>query len=72
MQEFMLVFRQSTDAPLPTPEQLAAVSPVWEHWMGGYIVVKAADLEEATTLAHGCPILLNQGTVEIRPIDAMR
>jgi hypothetical protein len=35
----------------------------------GYIVVEAADLDEATLLAKGCPILdLDDGSVEIRPV----
>lgn len=36
--------------------------------LGSFIVVKAESLEEATTLAHGCPALEWQGSVEIRPI----
>ena len=36
--------------------------------LGGYIIVKAADLDDATTLAHGCPSLDVQGSVEIRPL----
>src|SRR5476651_1571169 len=35
--------------------------------LNGFIVVKADSLEEAITLAHGCPILDIDGTVEIRP-----
>jgi len=35
--------------------------------LNGFIVVRADSLEEATTLAHGCPILEIQGTVEIGP-----
>jgi len=35
--------------------------------LGGYIVVKAATLDEAATLAHGCPVLEVNGSVEIRP-----
>lgn len=35
--------------------------------LGGYIVVKADSLEDATTLAHGCPALDANGSVEIRP-----
>src|SRR4030095_1342310 len=34
--------------------------------MGSIIVVKAESLEEATTLAHGCPALEANGSVEIR------
>lgn len=36
--------------------------------LGSFIIVKAEDLEEATTLAHGCPTLEQGGSVEIRPI----
>ncbi|HXB95831.1 MAG TPA: YciI family protein [Puia sp.] len=36
--------------------------------LGSFIVIKAESLEEATTLAHGCPVLDQDGSVEIRPI----
>src|ERR1700750_1311040 len=36
--------------------------------LGSFIVVKAENLEEATTLAHGCPALDAGGSVEIRPV----
>ena len=36
--------------------------------LGGLIVVKAEDIDEATTLAHGCPALERGGSVEIRPL----
>ena len=35
--------------------------------LNGFIVVKADNLEDAVTLAHGCPILEINGTVEVRP-----
>jgi hypothetical protein len=35
--------------------------------LNGFIVIKADSIEEATTLAHGCPILDINGSVEIRP-----
>jgi len=35
--------------------------------LGGYIVIKADNLDDATTLAHGCPALDVNGSVEIRP-----
>jgi len=38
--------------------------------LGSFIVVKADSMEEATTLAHGCPALDTNGSVEIRPIFA--
>jgi hypothetical protein len=34
--------------------------------LGGFIVVKAESLEDATTIAHGCPALEKGGSVEIR------
>lgn len=36
--------------------------------LGGLIVVKADTLEEAVTLAHGCPAMERGGSVEVRPI----
>jgi hypothetical protein len=36
--------------------------------LGGFVVVQADSLDEATTLAHGCPALDTGGSVEIRPI----
>lgn len=36
--------------------------------LGGFMIVKAEGLEEATTLAHGCPALEANGSVEIRPV----
>jgi hypothetical protein len=36
--------------------------------LGSFIIVKAENLDEATTLAHGCPVLDANGSVEIRPI----
>jgi len=36
--------------------------------LGSFLVVKAESLDEATTLAHGCPAIDANGSVEIRPI----
>lgn len=36
--------------------------------LGSFIIIKADSLEEATTLAHGCPVLDANGSVEIRPV----
>jgi hypothetical protein len=36
--------------------------------LGSFIVVKAENIEEATTLAHGCPAIDEGGSVEIRPV----
>ncbi len=37
--------------------------------LNGFIVVKADNLDEAVTLAHGCPALEFNGSVEIRPVS---
>lgn len=36
--------------------------------LGSFVVVKAENIDEAVTLAHGCPILESGGSVEIRPL----
>lgn len=36
--------------------------------LGSFIIVQADSLEDATTLAHGCPAIDAGGSVEIRPI----
>lgn len=38
--------------------------------LGGFIVIKAESLDEATTLSHGCPIFMVGGSVEIRQVVA--
>lgn len=39
--------------------------------IGGYIIVKAASLDEAAQMAKGCPILQGGGSVEVRTIIHM-
>jgi hypothetical protein len=34
--------------------------------LGGFLIIKAENFEEATTLAHGCPAIDVNGSVEIR------
>lgn len=36
--------------------------------LGSFAIVKAENIEEAITLAHGCPALDADGSVEVRPI----
>lgn len=36
--------------------------------LGSFLIVSADSLDEATTLAHGCPALDRGGSVEIRPL----
>lgn len=39
--------------------------------VGGYLIVKATSLDEATEISKGCPIFEHHGTVEIREIQSM-
>ncbi|WP_207515718.1 YciI family protein [Longitalea luteola] len=36
--------------------------------LGSFMTVKAENMEEALTLAHGCPALDADGSVEVRPL----
>jgi hypothetical protein len=36
--------------------------------LGSFIIVKAENLDDAVTLAHGCPALDASGSVEVRPV----
>ncbi|MFT3685020.1 MAG: YciI family protein [Phycisphaerales bacterium] len=36
--------------------------------VGGYSLIKAADIAEASELAKGCPVLDRGGYVEVRPV----
>ena len=40
--------------------------PQEEHVIGGYILIKAASLDEAVEIAKGCPAFELDGTVEVR------
>jgi hypothetical protein len=42
-----------------------------KDFIQGYLVVQAADLEQAAELAKGCPVLDSGGSVEVRPLPAM-
>lgn len=50
-----------TDAPFAEAKDL----------VGGFTVVEARDINEAAELSKGCPILEEDGTVEVRPIMIM-
>ena len=39
--------------------------------IGGFMLIKAKGLAEATKIAKGCPIFNNGGTVELRAIQQM-
>ncbi len=36
--------------------------------IGGYLIVEAADLDQAVELSKGCPIFEIDGAVEVRPV----
>jgi hypothetical protein len=36
--------------------------------LGSFVIIKAPSMDDAITLAHGCPVLERGGSVEIRPI----
>jgi hypothetical protein len=42
-----------------------------EEIVGGYISIKAADLQEAIEISKGCPIFNYAGTIEIREVAKM-
>ena len=39
--------------------------------IGGFLLIKAKGLAEATKIAKGCPIFNNGGTVELRAMEQM-
>lgn len=42
-----------------------------KEMLGGYTIIRAESIEEATEMAKGCPVLELGGTVEVRDIIAM-
>ena len=42
-----------------------------EGIVGGYLIVKADSLQQATELAKGCPHITNEGNIEVREIAPM-
>ena len=60
---------QSTGDSIKTDRSLPEVKEL----IGGYSVIAAATLEEASELAEGCPFLQNNpgGTVVVRPVLQM-
>jgi hypothetical protein len=36
--------------------------------VGGYFIIRAQDIEDAVEISKGCPIFINNGTVEVRAI----
>ena len=61
-------FGLSEDGKILKPSGVITDGPFAElkEKLGGLAVIKAESLDEATTLAHGCPVLDIGGSVEIR------
>ena len=55
------------------PNNVIADGPYTEikESIGGYSIIKAGDIEEASEIAKGCPGLLAGGSVEVREISVM-
>jgi hypothetical protein len=62
--------RLATEGKVLKPGGVVTDGPFVEirERLGSFLIVKAESLEEATTLAHGCPAIDANGSVEIRPI----
>ncbi|WP_276978705.1 YciI family protein [Flavobacterium filum] len=37
--------------------------------VGGYLIINANDINDAVEISKGCPILIENGSVEVRPIQ---
>jgi hypothetical protein len=63
-----LGIRLSNEGKILKPGGVITDGPFVEirELLNGFIVVKAENMEDAVTLAHGCPMLDVNGSVEIR------
>ena len=48
-----------------------AVTSAKEGIVGGYLIVKASSIDEASELAKDCPHIANEGNIEVREIAPM-
>lgn len=48
-----------------------AVTSAREGIVGGYLIVRADNLDEATKIAKACPHISNEGNIEVREIAPM-
>lgn len=62
--------RLSLEGKVLKPNGVVTDGPLVEvkEMLGSFVVVKGENIDEAVTLAHGCPILESGGSVEIRPL----
>ncbi len=65
--------RLESDGKVVKPNNLVTNGPFVEikEVLGGYTIIKANSLEEATEMSKGCPILQVGGSVEVRAIIPM-
>ena len=65
--------RLSPDVKVVKASKVVTNGPYVEmkETLGGYILVKANDINDACELAKGCPVLAGGGNVEVRPIIPM-
>lgn len=65
--------RLANEGNVVRPSQIVTDGPYIEtkESVGGFIMVRAESLDEATEMAKGCPILSTGGNVEVRPIIRM-
>lgn len=68
--KFQSTNQLSYEGKVVQPGQVITDGPYAEikEIIGGYIIVKAADLDEAVQLSAGCPVLDIGGNVEVRSI----
>lgn len=65
--------RLASDGKVIKPNNVITNGPYVEikEAIGGYIIIKASSIDEATELSKACPILSNGGSVEVRAIIPM-
>jgi hypothetical protein len=65
--------RLSFEGKTLKPNNVIADGPYAEvkEIIGGYVIVKAANIDEAMKLAEGCPIFSHGGNVEVRSVVAV-
>lgn len=71
--KFLSTNRLSSEGKILKPNNVIVDGPYAEvkEIIGGYIIVKATNLDEAMKLAEGCPILNIGGHVEVRTVIQM-
>ena len=70
--KFVSGSRLSFEGRILKPGNLVTDGPYAEvkEILGGFINVKADSMDDAFAMAYGCPILLLDGYVEVRPVIA--